>query len=678
VEKEEFMVSVIVPTYNRPEMLVEAIKSILEQTFGDCEIIVVNDAGPDVSGIVEDLNKENNITCVRHSVNRGLAAARNTGIKLSRGEYIAYLDDDDIFYPDHLGTLVNYLEGSDHEIAYTDAHRAHQVKEKDKYITTKIDLPYSQDFDYDKILVTNFVPVLCFMHKKECLEKTGLFDESLPVLEDWDLWIRMSRIYKMPHIRKVTAEFRARNDGTSMSSQGAETFYRTGRLVQNKYWKYATDKPHVQEAQDQGYILHTFELLKRDSPAAVDDLNNRIKEASKLISESKFSQAIDKYADIVKDHPDIEIFYRVLCDLYSEDGRSDIPKEWVTGALTFDPGYSESLIEMCSRLVKEKKYEDAGKVLSAVIEVCPDNRNASERLNAIRSEGFNVKEENKNANKQQDKSEDITKGLVSIIIPVVNKVEYTRQCLQALSSNTDYDPYEVIIIDNGSTDETKNFLGCLEGDVKIITNEKNLGFAIACNQGAREAEGEYLVFLNNDTIPQPRWLENLVKVAQERTDVAVVGSKLIYPDNKIQHAGVAFGSRGSKIFIYHIYNGIERDHPAVNNIREFNAVTAACMLVKRNIYFALGMFDEVFKNGYEDVDFCLRVRGEGHKIIYNPESVLYHYEETTEGRHSYGEHNTRHFLYKWKGKIKADDESIAREDGFSIEYDPDTQIRTFS
>jgi glycosyltransferase involved in cell wall biosynthesis len=393
VEKPEYMVSVIVPTYNRPEMLAESIKSIHKQTFRDFEIIVVNDAGPDVSGIVDDLNKENNIAYVRHSVNRGLAAARNTGIKLSKGKYIAYLDDDDIFYPDHLETLVNYLEGSNHKIAYTDAHRAHQVKEKDKYITTKIDLPYSQDFDYDKILVTNFVPVLCFMHEKECLEKTGLFDESLPVLEDWDLWIRMSRIYEMTHIKKVTTEFRARNDGTSMTSQGAETFFKTGRIVHKKYWEYAKDKPHVLEGQDQVYIIHTFDLMKRNSPNRAIDLNRKIKEANELISERKFSQAIEKYADLVRNHPDVEIFYRILCDLYSEDDRSDIPREWITGAINFDPGYSEHLIEMCTRLVKEKKYEDAEKILSAIVEVCPDNRHASKKINAIRSEEFNVKNE---------------------------------------------------------------------------------------------------------------------------------------------------------------------------------------------------------------------------------------------------------------------------------------------
>jgi O-antigen biosynthesis protein len=122
------LVSVIVPTYNRPDMLAATLESILNQTYQRLEIIVVNDCGLEVENIAGWLNRQGNITYVRHACNRGLAAARNTGIKLARGKYLAYLDDDDLFYPDHLETLVTALEGSRFRVAYTDAHRAHQEK----------------------------------------------------------------------------------------------------------------------------------------------------------------------------------------------------------------------------------------------------------------------------------------------------------------------------------------------------------------------------------------------------------------------------------------------------------------------------------------------------------------------------------------------------------------------
>ena len=97
-------------------------------------------------------------------------------------------------------TLVRALESGEYKVAYTDAFRAHQEKKNGRHVVTKRDVPYSFDFDYDRILTTNFIPVLCFMHEHSCVEETGLFDESLKRLEDWDMWIRMSRKFKFAHI----------------------------------------------------------------------------------------------------------------------------------------------------------------------------------------------------------------------------------------------------------------------------------------------------------------------------------------------------------------------------------------------------------------------------------------------------------------------------------------------
>jgi len=118
------------------------------------------------------------------------------------------------------------------------------VKENGRYIEKKKDIPYSYDFDYDQILVTNFIPVLCFMHEKACFKGTGLFDESLKVLEDWDLWIRMSREYELYHIKKATAEFTWRSDGSTMTSNGRAEFAGTGQIIRERYAKYNTEKPH--------------------------------------------------------------------------------------------------------------------------------------------------------------------------------------------------------------------------------------------------------------------------------------------------------------------------------------------------------------------------------------------------------------------------------------------------
>lgn len=256
----------------------------------------------------------------------------------------------------------------------------------------------------------------------------------------------------------------------------------------------------------------------------------------------------------------------------------------------------------------------------------------------------------------------------SIIIPVYNGLSDTERCLIALGANTDGAKFEVIIVDNASSDGTPEFLATLGGDVRIITNTSNLGFAKACNQGARAAAGRYIVLLNNDTIPQPGWLGELIAIADAEPTVAIVGSRLIYPgSSRIQHAGIVFGPLREP---YHIYQNIDAEHEAVNAVEEFQAVTAACMLVRREVLLEAGLFDEQYVNGYEDIDLCLKVRALGHRIMYTPKSVLYHAEFSTAGRKDRQAENMALFLKLWKNKIEPDEEYYYKKHGHKIVYDP--------
>jgi hypothetical protein len=225
------LVSVIVPTRDRPRQLAEAVRSVLGQTYRNVEVIVVNDGGVDVSGELPAHDGPARLVYLAHPANRGVAAARNTAIRASHGQYIAYLDDDDRFYPDHLDTLVSFLEAGSHRVAYTDAHRAHQALRNGVYVTTHRDVPYSVDFDAIEILHGNFVPTPCVVHARSCFEAVGMFDESLKRLEDWDLWIRMSRKFPFAHLRKVTCEFSWRDDGTTMTSTPDRAFAEATKVV---------------------------------------------------------------------------------------------------------------------------------------------------------------------------------------------------------------------------------------------------------------------------------------------------------------------------------------------------------------------------------------------------------------------------------------------------------------
>ena len=189
------------------------------------------------------------IECLRHETNKGIAAARNTGLAAARGKYIAYLDDDDLFYPDHLQTLVDYLEAHPGTVAYTDAHCAFQELVNGKWTTARREVVWSRDWDNDQILVDNFVPTLCVMHPRASLEKTGKFDESLGRHEDWDLWIRLSRHFAFSHIRKVTCEFERRQDKSSLTIQGFAPFLKTMTRIHAKYAALVQGRPDLIEAQ---------------------------------------------------------------------------------------------------------------------------------------------------------------------------------------------------------------------------------------------------------------------------------------------------------------------------------------------------------------------------------------------------------------------------------------------
>ncbi len=242
---------------------------------------------------------------------------------------------------------------------------------------------------------------------------------------------------------------------------------------------------------------------------------------------------------------------------------------------------------------------------------------------------------------------------VSIIIPVFNRVEYTAACLQSLAAHaTESLSFELVVVDNASSDGTPELLAQLSGDVVLHRNEENLGFAKACNQGARLASGRILVFLNNDTEVHAGWLEPLVDELDQHPDTAAVGSRLLYPDGRIQHAGVAIGRDQIP---YHLHSQVDADDPRVTERRSFNIVTAACVAIRREEFLAIGLFDEQFINGHEDIDLCLRLREAGRDVIYRPDSVVTHHESVSEGRLDKRPHNVARTFKKWRERLVQDD-----------------------
>ena len=245
----------------------------------------------------------------------------------------------------------------------------------------------------------------------------------------------------------------------------------------------------------------------------------------------------------------------------------------------------------------------------------------------------------------------------SIVIPLWNKAEYTRACLRRLAAGTPAGLYEVVLVDNGSTDATGELLAGLSGDVRILRNDRNLGFARACNQGAAVATGRYLVFLNNDTEPHPGWLEPLVEILDGEPDVGVVGSKLLFPNGLVQHAGVwlVADEEGREIHGSHRLSGAVADDPVAEERSDVQVVTGACLAIRREVFESLGGFDEGYWNGNEDVDLCLKVREAGYRVVYEPRSTLTHHESVSgPERFSRCGDNIRRLTERWRDRVVLD------------------------
>jgi GT2 family glycosyltransferase len=250
---------------------------------------------------------------------------------------------------------------------------------------------------------------------------------------------------------------------------------------------------------------------------------------------------------------------------------------------------------------------------------------------------------------------------VSVIIPVHNKASLTQQCLDTILAQSDpLVDLELIVVDDGSSDLTPELLRDYGVQITVITNRPGKGFAGACNAGAAASSGEYLIFLNNDTIPRPGWASALVTYSENRPGASIVGSKLLYPDGSIQHAGVAIGYDR---FPRHIYTGFPSTHPAVNKSRQFQIVTAACLLIRRGLWDTLEGFDTAYHNGWEDVDLCLRARKLGEEVHYCHESEIYHLESVSRDVRSPQETANRElYVERWADEIVPDDFQFYLED----------------
>jgi glycosyltransferase involved in cell wall biosynthesis/TolA-binding protein len=268
------------------------------------------------------------------------------------------------------------------------------------------------------------------------------------------------------------------------------------------------------------------------------------------------------------------------------------------------------------------------------------------------------------------KREILGEPLVSIIIPTKDKLTFLNKCIKSIKEKTTYRNYELIVVDNNS-EETKT-LSYLESlDARVLRYEEEFNFPRINNFAASQARGDYLVFLNNDTeIITSDWIQSMLEHAQ-RPEVGAVGCKLLYPNKSIQHAGVVLGMSPDQTtgVAGHIFKDFRYEDAGyfgqINVVRNYSAVTAAAMMMRKNVFLEVEGFNEQLKVCYNDVDLCLRLIENGYLIVYTPYAELYHYESLSRGC-SVDLSEAQYMLKRWG--------TVLRKDPY---YSPNLSLATY-
>lgn len=244
---------------------------------------------------------------------------------------------------------------------------------------------------------------------------------------------------------------------------------------------------------------------------------------------------------------------------------------------------------------------------------------------------------------------------VSIIVPVYNQWEITDNCLQSIVHSVKDVSYEIILADDCSNDSTLNASN-LYKHLKISRPDKNLGFLLNCKLAAKQAKGDYLVFLNNDTLVHEKWLSELFNCMEANSDVAISGSKLVYPDGSLQEAGGIVWNDGNG---WNYGRNDDPGKPEYNYVKDVDYISGASIMVRTKFWTDVDGFDERFVPAYyEDTDLCFQARQKGYRVVYVPQSVVTHFEgkshgtEETSGIKAHQIRNKEVFQEKWANVLK--------------------------
>ena len=508
--------SVVVRTKDRPTLLVEALASVAAQAGPAREVVVVNDGGAAVAGVVGQFAGDLTVHAVELHPGHGRCAAGNAGLAAARGRFVLFLDDDDLLVPGALAALTQaaaedaVVYGRVDAYLYPATGPAPRPQRPHKVFAT----PY----DPDALLFENFIPLIAALMPRQALVDAGGLDESLECFEDWDLFLRLGDRLSFRYVDTPVAEYRMFGDAFVLG-RGGQTLQHRGRAAI--------------------YAKHRH----RYTPDAVSRM----------------------------------LFYAKTVLVAEERDRELAP-----------------LRERLAGLERERE------LLTARLEGTQAERRALESRLA-----------------------ELAGTLVSVIIPNYNGRHHLERCLPALHRTAGV-ATEVILVDNGSSDGSLEWLAEHHPDVRVLPLGRNCGFGEANRRGVAAARGTHVAFLNSDTEVEPCWLEPLLRVLSAEPDVAAACStlRLLGRPELVNARGggmtkLGYGFDHDFLFPWH-------DGDSSGRARDVLFPTAAAMLMRRDEFFNLGGFDPAFFMYHEDVDLGWRLWLLGRRVVVCPDSIVGH------------------------------------------------------
>lgn len=541
---DSVLVSVIVRTKDRLDLLAQCLESLRIQGVEGMEVIVINDGGEDVGEVIRNFEDSLQLVVDRLEPGRGRCAAANRGLELARGRWTAFADDDDLWLPGGMQALLKAADGQD-EVVYGGVRAVFYSPDGGE---GRVFHHFGHEFSLDALLFENFIPIIGCLLPTDRLKEIGGIDESLDYFEDWDLFLRLADKLSFRHVERDVAEYRVFGAAFITGAGGDEAQIAGRSRVYQKHW-----------------ALLDPERLSRMQHFA----------KAKLIPEA------------------------VEWEVRSWRKKTENLQRGLDDALSAVEELRSWLAERDQRL-RELQAE----------------REATER--ELR------KSEMLRRNLESELAEEpLRTTLVSVVIVNYNGLRHLKKCIPSVKK-TEKVRFEIIVADNGSEDSSVEWLREHHPDVRIIEIGANVGFGEGNRQGVLASSGQWVAFLNNDTVVDPDWLHELLRVSMEDPEIGASCSTLCL----MQHPEILNGVGGGMSKLGYGYDRRYACPLETAGITEATEdvffPTAAAMLMSRRDFDAHGFDRRIFMY-HEDVDLGWRLRLLGRRVVVSRDSIVYHH-----------------------------------------------------